>query len=128
MITCKTKLSCHLSALPVEEVPNMKAQHENKSVDASLCALDCDGPTLCGRDVIEAFSLLKTINFPDFEASSGDLKMNLNELFREGADELKGPPVQLQLRTDKADLVHMVELLETRPLSAKTGGRPDIRR
>lgn len=49
--------------------------------------------------------------------------MKFNELFREGASKIEELPVQLHLRVDEAkdlpELVHMVDLLETEPLSAK---------
>lgn len=53
----------------------MKAQLRNKSVDASLYILNCDGRSLCGGNVIEALDLLESVNFADSAASIAELKI-----------------------------------------------------
>lgn len=72
--------------------------------------IDCG---LCGSDVIEAFNFLQNVSFTDFEASTAKPKMRSSELFREGTGQLKGHPVRLHPRMDKAkalaELIHMVE-------------------
>ncbi|XP_072141429.1 uncharacterized protein [Dermacentor andersoni] len=53
------KLTCFLGRLFVRGQLNLKVSCGNRSTDGSLTVLGCYGPSLCGRNLIQAFNMLQ---------------------------------------------------------------------
>ncbi|KAK8783048.1 hypothetical protein V5799_015611 [Amblyomma americanum] len=85
----------------------MTAQHQNCNATAELYVVQCPGPSLCGRDVIQKLHLLPdqevgTILTPDCEMSSvtEQLKEKFKDLFGLGTGLMKGPPASIAMKKD----------------------------
>ncbi|XP_070387200.1 uncharacterized protein [Dermacentor albipictus] len=104
------KLSCFLGKLPVRGQLKLPVSYAGKTLDATLTVLQCDGPNLCGRDVISAFErsgrpVLSILgeetsgeqNVPDSTLVSALLE-EFGDLFTPGLGLIDGPAVHLRLR------------------------------
>ncbi|KAK8767019.1 hypothetical protein V5799_006200 [Amblyomma americanum] len=85
----------------------MTVQHQNCNATAELYVVQCPGPSLCGRDVIQKLHLLPdqevgTILTPDCEISSvtEQLKEKFKDLFELGTRLMKEPPASIAMKKD----------------------------
>lgn len=101
------ELHCYLGKLPVSGVLHTTAQHQNYRATAELYVVQCPGPTLCGRDMIQKLHLLPdqevgTILTLDSKISSvtEQLKEKFKDLFEPGTGLMKGPPASIVMKKD----------------------------
>lgn len=101
----KLKLSCYLGKLPVLGVLAMKASYMSVEVDCTLTVLDCEGPSLCGRDLLQKLAaegtpVLHVMTLPSGisqrePAGAGAIMEEYADVFTEGLGLSKGPPARL---------------------------------
>ncbi|XP_037279677.1 uncharacterized protein LOC119172626 [Rhipicephalus microplus] len=106
---CKAALtlSCYLGKIPVRGIVKMQASYKSATVDCDLVVLDCEGPSLCGRDLLQ---MLETQGAPllHIASLSSDGKLESRtaapvleqyaDLFAEGLGAIKGPPARLHIK------------------------------
>nr|XP_037284101.1 uncharacterized protein K02A2.6-like [Rhipicephalus microplus] len=85
----------------------MQASYKSATVDCDLVVLDCEGPSLCGRDLLQ---MLETQGAPllHIASLSSDGKLESRtaapvleqyaDLFAEGLGAIKGPPARLHIK------------------------------
>ncbi|XP_049276050.1 uncharacterized protein K02A2.6-like [Rhipicephalus sanguineus] len=93
--------------IPVRGVVKMQASYKSATVDCDLVVLDCEGPSLCGRDLLQ---MLETQGAPllHIASLSSDGKLESRtaapvmqqyaDLFAEGLGTIKGPPARLHIK------------------------------
>ncbi|XP_070386197.1 uncharacterized protein [Dermacentor albipictus] len=103
----EVQLSCYLGKLPLLGALTMPVYYDGTTVQCSLTVLDCNGPSLCGRDLlkkltderIQVLSVYSTAPVP--KQALEDVPMLLqqhSDLFTEGAGLMKGPPARLHIK------------------------------
>ncbi|XP_040360123.1 uncharacterized protein K02A2.6-like [Ixodes scapularis] len=105
----RLKLSCYLGKLPVAGKLTLAVKYCDQEVTATLTILDCAGPRLCGRDLIQKLNCLGTpvlkLTAATETAQDVELKELLSEyeeLFGDGLGLLKGPPAHLYVKEGTA--------------------------
>ncbi|XP_064487305.1 uncharacterized protein K02A2.6-like [Ornithodoros turicata] len=103
----RVKLSCYLGKLPVlGEIP-MKVSYREETVEAAVTVLDCEGPSLCGRDLIQKLNLqgIPVLSLSGLRESTSQQSQGLQaflrefgDLFTPGLGLIKGPPAHLYLK------------------------------
>ncbi|XP_064462962.1 uncharacterized protein LOC135373828 [Ornithodoros turicata] len=103
----RVKLSCYLGKLPVlGEIP-MKVSYRGETVEAAVTVLDCEGPSLCGRYLIQKLNLqgIPVLSLSGLRESTSQQSQGLQALLREfgdlftpGLGLIKGPPAHLYLK------------------------------
>ncbi|XP_049271651.1 uncharacterized protein K02A2.6-like [Rhipicephalus sanguineus] len=102
------KLSCYSGRLPVLGELALSVSHKGATVECALTVLDCAGPSLCGRDLIQ---LLNVAGVPVvcvagvLEPTEQTGKSSVNSIFNDFHDVfseelglITGPPVSLHLK------------------------------
>ncbi|KAH6945654.1 hypothetical protein HPB50_009527 [Hyalomma asiaticum] len=77
---------------PIYEQKQNSVAQAARSTNGSLTALGCYGPNICGRDLIQAFDMIKT---PFMNVSATEFA----DVFAPGLGLIKGPPVHLRFGT-----------------------------
>ncbi|XP_072144400.1 uncharacterized protein [Dermacentor andersoni] len=98
---CKRTLNCYLGKLPIVGELHLEANFAGKTVPATLIVTGCSGPSLCGRDLIQAFSLLPSGFLAAVQSTSADpdsLRTEFPALFEPGLGNIQGPPVKFHIR------------------------------
>lgn len=103
----KIKLACYLGKLPVLGVLSMRVCHKSAEVDCNLIVLDCEGPLLCGRDLLQKLqeqgAAVLHVAAPPLGASPESppapaVLDRYSDLCTEGVGLMKGPPVRLHIK------------------------------
>ncbi|XP_070395267.1 uncharacterized protein [Dermacentor albipictus] len=106
---CKHTLNCYLGKLPIVGELHLEANFAGKTVPATLIVTGCSGPSLCGRDLIQAFSLLPSGFLAAVQPTSADpdsLRTEFPALFEPGLGNIQGPPVKLHIREGAQSKFH----------------------
>ncbi|XP_070384468.1 uncharacterized protein [Dermacentor albipictus] len=101
LLKCKHTLNCYLGKLPIVGELHLEAHFAGKTVPATLIVTGCSGPSLCGRDLIQAFSLLPSGFLAVVQSMSADpdsLRTEFPALFEPGLGNIQGPPVKFHIR------------------------------
>ncbi|XP_049270340.1 uncharacterized protein LOC125757993 [Rhipicephalus sanguineus] len=102
------QLSCYLGRLPLLGAITMPVSYEGTTVQCTLTVLDCDGPSLCGRDLLkkltdERIQVLNVYPQPSRSSQAQEVILKLlqknADLFTEGTGLMKGPPARLHIKT-----------------------------
>lgn len=102
------QLSCYLGRLPLLGAITMPVSYEGTTVQCTLTVLDCEGPSLCGRDLLkkltdECIQVLNVYPQPSRSSQAQEVIPKLlqknADLFTEGTGLMKGPPARLHIKT-----------------------------
>ncbi|XP_075728639.1 uncharacterized protein LOC119176573 isoform X2 [Rhipicephalus microplus] len=102
------QLSCYLGRLPLLGAITMPVSYEGTTVQCTLTILDCEGPSLCGRDLLkkltdECIQVLNVYPQPSRSSQAQEVIPKLlqknADLFTEGTGLMKGPPARLHIKT-----------------------------
>lgn len=100
-------LSCYLGKLPVLGVLQMQASYKSVTVDCNLVVLNCEGPSLCGRDLLQKLEI-QGAPLLHIVSQSAEVKLESQgaalvmgryaDLFTDGVGLIKGPPARLHIK------------------------------
>ncbi|XP_029849569.2 uncharacterized protein LOC115331590 isoform X1 [Ixodes scapularis] len=96
------RLNCYLGKLPILGELHLDVAFQGRTVPANLVVLDCLGPSLCGRDVINKLNLLgaevASVSAHRDHQDLESLLSDFQDLFEPGLGAIEGPPVHLYLK------------------------------
>ncbi|XP_075534013.1 uncharacterized protein LOC142567699 [Dermacentor variabilis] len=101
-------LSCYTGRLPVLGELALQVCHKGVTVECALTVLDCAGPSLCGRDLIQRLNSAgaPVVSFVENSAATHDssessvnsIFNDYNDVFSEELGLIKGPPASLHMK------------------------------
>ncbi|XP_075559316.1 uncharacterized protein LOC142590786 [Dermacentor variabilis] len=101
-------LSCYTGRLPVLGELALQVCHKGVTVECALTVLDCAGPSLCGRDLIQRLNSAgaPVVSFVENSAATNDssessvnsIFNDYNDVFSEELGLIKGPPASLHMK------------------------------
>ncbi|XP_037508363.2 uncharacterized protein LOC119384143 [Rhipicephalus sanguineus] len=102
------KLSCCSGRLPVLGEIALSVSHKGATVECALTVLDCAGPSLCGRDLIQLLNVagvpvvcVAGVSEPTEQTGKSSVNSIFNDfhdVFSEELGLITGPPVSLHLK------------------------------
>ncbi|XP_049267747.1 uncharacterized protein LOC119378660 [Rhipicephalus sanguineus] len=102
------KLSCYSGRLPVLGELALSVSHKGATVECALTVLDCAGPSLCGRDLIQLLNVagvpvvcVAGVSEPTEQTGKSSVNSIFNDfhdVFSEELGLITGPPVSLHLK------------------------------